>query len=393
MSSPEILKDAETGKVKFFLQFGGQGGAYLKELQELIKIDFLKGYFDAAAESFAQCMDDPDVKKDSWILPQGIDFKSWALNPESAPGISYTSSAAISLPLIGVTQLGHYYRLLKSGFPIDQLIRHSIGATGHSQGVVSASLFALGLEHDKNYEHTSRFIKFLFYTSFRGQQITPVENQMEELIKESKELGDRDLSPMAAVLNCQLERLEKFISQFNNEKKDNEKVYISLYNTPDSNVISAYPYSMLNFRKKFKETMDNEGIKVVYVKTTCPFHSPLLEKAERNFAKDIEKIKFHYKGSDLKVPVFSILDGRNYQKLDKLGTTLFREMVIEALHWDKAIAVLNEDRATHCLDFGPGKVSMRLSHSWTKEKNLNWFGIALENDFQKLTGQTQPKSD
>lgn len=64
-------------------------------------------------------------------------------------------------------------------------------------------------------------------------------------------------------------------------------------------------------------------MKFVYLRTTAPFHSPHMEDTNKTIPSDMERIGFNFKGSDLKIPVYSIFDGRNMQSDSELGIPLF----------------------------------------------------------------------
>jgi malonyl CoA-acyl carrier protein transacylase len=179
---------------------------------------------------------------------------------------------------------------------------------------------------------------------------------------------------MVAVIGYNKEELEQRVNQFNKEKNLDEKtsVYISLYNTPDSMILSTMPESLLAFRTHFKAEMDERKAKFVYLKTTAPFHCPFMNSTWPEFkSKDYDYLAFNYKGSDLKVPVYGIYDGKNLQEVEDLKERLFKTVLIEPLYWDKAISPLWTDASiSTILDFGPSTVSQKLSGGHLKAKEI-----------------------
>ena len=73
----QLLDDEKNGKVSYFLQFGGQGSSYIKELAKLYREDVLKDLFEDIFAGIDDCLNDLSVKKDSAPLPQVLDVKNW----------------------------------------------------------------------------------------------------------------------------------------------------------------------------------------------------------------------------------------------------------------------------------------------------------------------------
>lgn len=88
-----------------------------------------------------------------------------------------------------------------------------------------------------------------------------------------------------------------------------------------------------------------------------------MDGTENTVPKDMERIGFQYKGSDLKIPVYSIFDGRNFQNEPDVSLPLFREVLIKALHWDKATANFVNTAKVVGIDFGPSVVSQKLTQA------------------------------
>lgn len=95
---------------------------------------------------------------------------------EARPPVPYLASCAISLPLIGLVQLCQYMVTAKlSGLTPDQMLATQgengaiKGATGHSQGVVTASVIAMGGQTWDDYiQNACEGLKVLFFIGLRG---------------------------------------------------------------------------------------------------------------------------------------------------------------------------------------------------------------------------------
>ncbi|TGK07315.1 ACP S-malonyltransferase [Leptospira semungkisensis] len=362
MTVANFLNEAKAQGNKLFLQFGGQGSPWLKELSKIYESEpSLKELFDTAFTALKEEL--PGLDKN--IISQGYDFESWIKNPESAPDENYLSSATVSIVGIFLTQTANYVSLTHKGFTTSELLANSIGASGHSQGIVPAVLVSLGKEGADFYKEYAKFVKFILYLGYRAQQLYGIFNPSEEVLKGNEEIGDKQPAPMVAVIGYSAAELSERVEKINSELglSGDKAIYVSLFNTPDSNIISGNPEVLLSFRKKFKAEMDEKKVKFVYLRTTAPFHCPVMDGAENTVPKDMERIGFSYKGSDLKIPVYSIFDGRNYQNESDVSLPLFREVLIKALHWNKATAAFVNTPKVVGIDFGPSVVSQKLTQA------------------------------
>jgi malonyl CoA-acyl carrier protein transacylase len=362
MGSAPILDTLEAEKKKCFLQFGGQGSPWLKELSKLYQEPVLKDFFEV---NFAIINKEVARAENKSLFDQGFDLKSWLENPESAPSDDYLCRASISVPTIFATQIGNYLLLSSKGYTPSRMNPLVAGSSGHSQGIIAAALVALGKEGKDFLDAYSNFLSFEFWMGYRGQEAYPSFAVSQELIDKNLANGDKNPSPMVAVIGYNKEELEERVNKYNKDNNLTEKtsIYISLYNTPDSMILSTIPESLLGFRTQYKAEMDERKAKFVYLKTTAPFHCPFMTSTWPTFKeKDYDYLAFNYKGSDLKYPVYGIFDGKNLQEVDDLKERLFKTVLIEPLYWDKAISVLwNDNSISTIIDYGPSTVSQKLT--------------------------------
>lgn len=365
MAIPKLINEAKENNKKIFLQFGGQGSPYLKELAKLYKEESnLKDFFNITFETLNKLEKDNGGKSNRFIN-EGLDLKAWLENEDSAPPEDYQMRGCISIPLIFIVQMANYLAFTQKGYSVSELFAQTAGLTGHSQGVTAATIAALGKEGKDFLSAYSNFVDYMFYIGLRAQEEYPNFDVPEEVVKQVTEIGDKSPAPMVACIGYTAEELESRVQEVNKEFSLSGKstLYASLFNASNSIVISGDPASLVLFRKKYKEEMDSKKGKFVYLKTTVPFHCPLIADSWNKFEQDLkERIDFKYSGSDLKLPVYSIHDGKNLQKVDNLAQELFNEMVIETLHWDKALTELfNNSEIDTVIDFGPSVVSAKLT--------------------------------
>ncbi len=188
------------------------------------------------------------------LLNEGLNFKAWVENPDSAPSEDYLARAPISVPGIFMTQIANYVLVSKKGYPTADLIKATGAVSGHSQGVIASALVGLGKDGQDFLKAYSDFLKFVFYLGFCGQKVFPNFTVSQDIVSENEANGDKNPSPMAAVIGYTKDELEDRVKQTNESLglKGQDTVYISLYNTPDSMILSALPSSLLAFRKKWK---------------------------------------------------------------------------------------------------------------------------------------------
>lgn len=357
LALPKLLERAENGEVKFFLQFGGQGAPYLKELAQYYSEPKMQKFFELALSALSQAQ---EYCKESKVFPFPLKLKEWLSGKENPPSDEELAAAPYSLGLIQVTQLAHWEYLHQMGFHREILLKHTLAASGHSQGLITATFASLGLKGEAYEKAMSIYIQYLFLMGVRAQEVFPkiYPELSEQNLAES--LGLKNPAPMVAVLGESHSFIEKFVEEFNESQK--EKIYISLYNSPTNRIISGERKQILAFYERYKNLFQEKSVKFVFLRSTCPFHSPLMEPIKKPFAQDIEAIGFHFKGSDLKFPVYSFADGKNLQEEGELGLRLCDDLMVQTLYWEKALSVVARNPSiTHILDFGPGKTTQRLS--------------------------------
>ncbi len=380
MTTAKLLSSFHAQSQKFFLQFGGQGSPYLKELSKLYQEPVLKEFFEITFKTTDEIL---ARESKSPFLNEGFNFKSWVENPDSAPSEDYLARAPISVPGIFMTQIANYVLVSKQGNPTAELLKATGGISGHSQGVIAGALVGLGKEGDDFLKAYSDFLKFVFYLGYNGQKVYPDFSIPADVAQANEANGDKNPSPMVAIIGYSKDELEARVKETNESLglKGKDTIYISLYNTPDSMILSALPSSLVKFRTKWKAEMDEKKFKFVFLKTTAPFHCPFMDESLPMFESgDASVVPFPYSGSDLKVPVYSIFDGHNLQKEGNLRNILFKMVLIEPLYWDLAIAPIFNDPSIHAiLDFGPSVVSQRLTGGHLKAKNIEKLSLCASN--------------
>jgi len=390
----KILQDVKANHKKIFLQFGGQGAPYLKEITKLYKEEpLLKEYFETIFSTISH-LESIFQKSDSRYA-LGYDIKAWMESPESAPPEDYLIRGSVSVPMIFLTQLGHYHLMTLKGYPTNELISVASGTTGHSQGILAATFASLGFDGKEFYSHLKEYIKFVFYLAYYAQGAFLEFEIPADVAQGNLTNGDKNPAPMVAIIGYNKDELEDRVGRANKDLglTGTEMVHVSLYNTPDSMIVSGHPSSLLKFRSKYKSEMDESKKKFVYLRTTAPFHCPAMNNSWAGFEKDFKdgKFVFPYKNSDLKIPLYSIFDGEDIRtKTVPLVEVLFKDIVIRPLYWDKAVGTLfTETSIGYCLDFGPSVVSSKLTGGQLTPRGITIPVLCLANpkDLKQIFGE------
>ncbi|MCB1166970.1 MAG: ACP S-malonyltransferase [Leptospiraceae bacterium] len=385
MSKPQILQQS-LEKPGLFVQFGGQGAPWYKELKKYYDSGEMKPFFDAALsaieEEFSIINGTPGV-------PHGLDARKWLDDESSIPSEEYLGCAAVSIPMIQMTQLAHLEALTQAGYDRPSLVQATVGGTGHSQGLIPSTLVSLGLEGNDYLEAVKKYTKYVLYIGIRSQEVFPFFDATAEEAKQAEELGAANPAPMVAVLGEDHAFIEDLVAKENSKLDDDKRIYVSLYNSPNNRILSSHRSSLIQFHAANKAAFDEKKVKFVYLRTTCPFHSPLMEPMMPLFEKDLERIGFDYQGSQLKFPIYSFFDQRNYQTEADMPRGLATDMVLRTLYWDKPMkaAAEHSPAVSNIVDFGPGKTSQRLSMDSLKGigKELPVLAVAFAKDFKQLT--------
>ncbi len=372
-----IQKLLEEKNQKIFLQMGGQGSPWYRELKKLYDSKSLEKFFDTCFNAIDELR---ELTQHSVATPQGLRPREWLENESTVPSEDYLSIAGVSLVMIQMTQLA-YFEQFRLKYPYSKIKNIIGGASGHSQGLISMTLAALGLEGEEYYEALRLYMKYIVYLALRAQEVFPELNPSKEELELAEHLGLKDPSPMVAVLGNNHKIFEELVEKINTKLPESEKIYIGLYNTPTNRVLSSERKSLLLFYKENKEFLESNKIKYIFLKTTCPFHSPYMEQAINKVLEDMNKENFSYDMKDLKFPVYTFSNGQDYNSLNNLLAVMTRDLLVSTLYWNKVIQNIKDrqNEIAFIIDFGPGKTSQRLTQEILEDLNLEKSIYAMAN--------------
>ncbi|TFK27788.1 fatty acid synthetase alpha subunit [Coprinopsis marcescibilis] len=368
-----LLEAAASGKASIYALFGGQGTneVYLDELQSLFDIyrPFIESYIATVTKEVLVPF--ADDESESSFYDSGLDVYAWLSGNTARPPIAYTASVPISFPLIGLTQLVQYLVVCYvSGLTPGQL-RDSIGgATGHSQGIVSAVAISASSSFEDFTENSIKALKWLFYAGLRGQEAFPVTAVEPSIVQDSIEGGEGSPTPMLSVTGLSLKELEPHITQTNKHLPEKSRLFVSLNNGPKAFVVTGPPKSLFGLvtaLRKVKAPAGTDQSKVPFSQRKpvfstrflvvgVPYHSDYLSGlTQRLISEDLEDEEF-WNAEDLKIPVYNTEDGSDLrQSTVPIVQSLYDQIFTLPIHWTKATNF--PESTTHAIDFGPGGAS------------------------------------
>ena len=325
--SPALWDAAANGDASVYALFGGQGTneVYFDELQTLY--DIYTPFVVPLLSNITKEVLKPLVAErvDTTYYNHGMDVISWLDGSIPKPSTAYFASIPISLPLIGLTQLVQYLIVCRiSGLTPGELRSRIAGATGHSQGVVSAVVIAASTTFESFMTNVTKAVRWLFFCGLRGQEAFPVLSVEPSIIQDSIEGGEGSPSPMLAVTGLALKDLEPHIKKTNIHLFDNSQLHISLHNGPRAYVITGPARALYglvtNLRKvraatgldqsKTPFSQRKQVFSVRFLVVNVPYHSKYLEKAtERLCENDLEGDEVWSVG-ELGIPVYNTEDGQ-----------------------------------------------------------------------------------
>jgi [acyl-carrier-protein] S-malonyltransferase len=275
--------------------FPGQGSQY-KGMGEVIVSKFEKG------REF--------IKKGEEILEKNLDHLLFEADDEE---LKDTENAQISILL---TSYIHFKFLEERGIKPDYVCGHSLGE----------------------------------YSSLLASEVLSFEDALilvRERAKVMKKYSHEIKGVQLAVMNLNLENLESLIEKF----QEMGVIQIAGYNSKSQIVVSMEE----SLSDSFKKEVENLKGRVLPLKTSLPFHSPLMKKAEDDFAKILEETKFN---SPKYLYISSVIN-EVIQNGDEIKRVLINQ-ITRPVRWIQTINKLISFGVKEFYEVGPNKVLTNL---------------------------------
>eukprot|EP01135_Chromosphaera_perkinsii_P010233 Nk52_evm6s2062 gene=Nk52_evmTU6s2062 len=364
---PALLKAVQKRDASIMVLFGGQGiENCIEELKHIYETyeeakEFIKRMCEALFNQAASC-----ECKDLGFHSEGLNIIQWLENADSVPASNYLISAPVSFPVIGLTQLAHYFVMLKvlDMAPVDILSMLS-GTTGHSQGIVSSLVIASSLDMDSFIANSEKALVLLFWLGSRLQEAYPPVDLSPVCLQDSLEHDEGVPTPMLLIKKLPKNIVEAHVANVNKHLPTDRSIEISLVNGPRSIVVSGPPQSLhgLNVALRKLKTQPGESQARVpfskrkhnfttkYLPVSAPFHSRYMKNVPDVVSSDINRLSLQW-DSLLNIPVYSTFDGSDLRECLKDVTLQVVDLICtKQVMWERATSV----DVTHMLDFGPGE--------------------------------------
>lgn len=382
-----LLAAVSTGDASVYALFGGQGTneVYFNELETLY--DSYKLYVSPLITAVTNEVLRPLVTTNasSNFYNYGMDVASWLSGSTPRPSTVYLASVPVSLPLIGLTQLIQYLVICRvSNLTPGQLRSRLSGATGHSQGVVSAVVISASSTYDDFETNVKKALRWLFFCGMRGQEAFPVLALEQDIVQDSVNGGEGQPTPMLSINGLELSVLKPHIDATNQYLPSQSQLSVSLYNGPRNFVVTGPPRSLFglvtNLRKvrapsgvdqsKVPHSQRKPAFGVRFLVVNAPYHSAYMADATDKLCDQDLKGEELWRRDELEIPVFNTEDGElsmlderssfnpyiSGSDMRELTTSITRslcdQIFTSPIHWDLATGF--PEAATHIIDFGPG---------------------------------------
>ncbi|MCX7614071.1 MAG: ACP S-malonyltransferase [Caldimicrobium sp.] len=224
-----------------------------------------------------------------------------------------------------------------------------------------------------------RFREFVKFTAghslgeFSALYASSVLN-LEDTLKAVKKRGElmakastEKPSGMYAIINLSVEKLRELID------RAEDLVVISNYNSPKQLVISGVEPAISHVADEAK----NLGAKVVKLKVSAGFHSPLMRDAEREFAEFLGKIKF----GSAEIPFVSSVSARAETDGDTIKDLMMKQ-ITSPVKWIEAVEYIYKSGVSQFLECGPKQVLKGLISQILQEKPLLCYNLDNSKDLE-----------
>lgn len=196
----------------------------------------------------------------------------------------------------------------------------------------------------------------------------------EIMAEESQALVDESGSPgMAAVIGIAPEAVSEAL-------QGRSDVFSANLNSPLQTVVSGTAQGLAEAQTLLKEA---GARRVIRLKVSGPFHSPLLQRAKERIAEHIADLQF----SDPRLPLFSNVTGKQIASGDE-AKKLCLDHVISPVRWVDEERNLMEYGITRFIEAGPGAVLGGLMEGLLKKEPHEGVRVASAGTMESIEAVT-----
>ena len=333
-----------------FSGMAGMQGPPLAALRALYARPENARYFTTAAEAVAGVLDHVGADAYRRELPGGIPLTDW-LRGASPDAAALDHSIVDGL-------CAHLYQLCLLQPAIGDGDRPTpVAAIGHSLGLIGAVVAGLRITSRRQYTALCHdMITMTTLTLIRCHQAAPPRTG--------------EATPMAAVTGLPAEELRALA--------EDSPVHVALANSGRSHVLAGDPAGLAGFRARHARRFADTGVRWAYLRSTAPFHTPLLHAAVRAALEDRHLMTSTLTGDRLALPVYVADAPVNLQDRGDLLPDVLAHAVCRPLDWPGTVrAAIDGCRPDRIVDFGPGpsarvftRESLRGSHNGLRYRSI-----------------------
>lgn len=193
-----------------------------------------------------------------------------------------------------------------------------------------------------------------------------------------QEASGEGTGAMAAITGIDKYAIENVCANISN---GHQVVVVSNYNSKEQTVISGHKEAVL----KAQEELAELGARVIPLKVSAPFHSPLMESASVKLKEYLLKFSF----ADMDCPVLSNVTGMPYPDSNVIPDYLANQMV-EAVRWSETMEYINNAGIMKGAELGPQTVLKNLFRK--SYKDIEIFSFDNIEEIEKMKGIKNPES-
>ena len=186
-------------------------------------------------------------------------------------------------------------------------------------------------------------------------ELVTLRGQIMEEVSRSLDSGSGSAG-MAAVLGLDADTIVSVL-----ESAGVQDVYPANINSPVQTVLSG---TAAGLEKATSVLKDGGARRVVILKVSGPFHSPLMHEAKNRFTRELERFEFR----DPQKPVYANVTGAAITSGDE-SRTLCSEQLVAPVRWVDEESAILADGYDQLLEVGPGEVLTGLWKSFTKGRD------------------------
>ncbi|NPA40504.1 MAG: ACP S-malonyltransferase [Thermodesulfobacteria bacterium] len=199
---------------------------------------------------------------------------------------------------------------------------------------------------------------------------------LEDTLKAVKErgrlmesAGGDTPSGMYAIIGMPQEELEELV------KSASGLVIISNYNSPKQLVISGESPAIDEVAEKAK----GKKVRVVKLKVSAAFHSPLMKEAQEKFSKFLEGLSWQ----DSRVPFVSNVSAKAHTKGEEIKE-LMKKQITSSVRWIECVEFMHQNGAKVFVELGPKRVLSGLCSQILEGKEFECYNIETPEGIKNL---------